>query len=157
MLSAMKRIALLLVVIVLTSLCFWPMTATLAEGGNSSVTEVLGMPVLGVASERLCWLSLGTGYGVLFVGLVGAGVVAITVAAGAGLLFGIGQAAAGMMVVGQLGLGLTFALAQLGIGATGYGQLIAGILVRGQLGIGKDGAAFLKQLDKDLDGLLSFR
>jgi hypothetical protein len=91
------------------------------------------------------------------VGFVGAGGVAIALAAGAGVLFGMGQAAAGMIVVGQLALGLVFALGQLATGAAGLGQLIGGALVKGQVGIGKDGGAFLSALSQDLDQLLSFR
>lgn len=156
MIDAMKRAALLLVIIALTSLAFWPLTN--AHGTpDGPVTEVLGMPVLGAGSDRFCWLSIGMGTGVLFVGFIGAGGVAIALAAGAGVLFGMGQAAAGMIVVGQLALGLVFALGQLATGAAGLGQLIGGALVKGQVGIGKDGAAFLSALGQDLDRLLSFR
>lgn len=157
MVTTMKRVILLLVIITLTSLAFWPITNAHEEGQARAVTEVLGMPVLGVASDRFCWLSLGMGTGVLFVGLIGAGGVAIALGAGAGVLFGMGQAAAGMIVVGQLALGLVFALGQLATGAAGLGQLIGGALVKGQVELGKDGGEFLSALNEDLDGLLSFR
>jgi hypothetical protein len=157
MVTAMKRSALLLVIIVLTSLAFWPLTNAHGDGQTAGVTEVLGMPVLGVGSDRFCWLSIGMGTGVLFVGFIGGGGVAIALAAGVGVLFGMGQAAAGMIVVGQLALGLVFALGQLATGATGLGQLIGGALVKGQVGIGKDGGAFLGVLQEDLERLLSFR
>jgi hypothetical protein len=153
----MKRAAVLLGIILLTSLAFWPITRFVSESDSFAVTKVLGMPVYGVSSSEMCWLSVGLGGGVLFVGLAGGGVVAFGAAASAGLLFGSGQLAVGMIAIGQLGLGLVHTLAQIGVGMTGRGQLILGLLVRGQVGIGKDGKDFLATLGDDLDQVLSFK
>lgn len=153
----MLRVAALIGIIVLTSLAFWPITR-MAEGSDTiAATQVLGLPVLGVATEQTCWLSIGLGYGVLFVGIAGGGVVAIGLGAGVGVLFGVGQLSVGMIAVGQLAIALVYALAQLGVAMTGQGQLIAGLLVQGQVGLGKDGAGFLSQLGKDLNHVLSFK
>lgn len=153
----MARFLLLLGIIVLTSLAFWPLTVMAPGSDSVAVTRVLDMPVLGVSTEQVCWLSIGSGFGVLFVGLAGVGLVAIAVAGGAGLLFGCGQAGCGMIAMGQIAVGLTFTLAQLGAGGSGLGQLIIGWLVKGQVGLGKDGGEFLAQLNKDLNQLLALR
>jgi hypothetical protein len=150
----MKSVAVLLGIIVLTSLAFWPMTGMAPGDAGVSSTQVLGIPVLGVGTEEICWLSLGAGYGVLFVGLAGVGVVAIALAGGGGLLFGSGQLSCGLIAMGQLAVGVVFTLAQLGVGMTGLGQLLLGGLVKGQVALGKDGGAFLSQLNQDIDRLL---
>jgi hypothetical protein len=150
----MKSIAVLLGIIILTSLAFWPMTGMAPGDAQISTTQVLGIPVLGVGTETICWLSIGTGFGVLFVGLAGAGVVAIGLAGGGGLLFGSGQLSCGLIALGQLAVGVVFTLAQLGVGMAGLGQLILGGLVKGQVGVGKDGGAFLSRLNQDIDRVL---
>jgi hypothetical protein len=150
----MKSIAVLLGIIVLTSLAFWPMTGMAPGDTGVSTTHVLGMPVLGVTTEEICWLSLGTGFGVLFVGFAGAGGVALSLGVGGGLLFGTGQLSCGLIALGQLAVGVLFTIAQLGVGVAGFGQLILGGLVRGQVGLGKDGGAFLAQLNRDIDRVL---
>lgn len=157
MLTQMKSIAVLLGIIILTSLAFWPMTEMAAGNDMIAKTLVLGIPVLGVSTEQFCWLSLGVGFGVVFVGLAGAGAVAIGLGGGGGLLFGSGQLACGSIVMGQLAVGLVFTLGQLGVGASGLGQLILGGLVKGQVGIGKDGGEFLSWLNKDIDRIFTTR
>jgi hypothetical protein len=151
----MKRFGVLLGIIVLTSLAFWPITGM--RDGSVASTQVLGMPVLGVGTGEFCWLTLGFGTGVLFVGLAGAGAVGIGLAAGGGLLFGSGQVAAGTIAVGQLALGILFVIGQLGFGVAGVGQLIVGVLVKGQAELGKNGGPFLQKLDEDLNEALTFR
>jgi hypothetical protein len=153
----MKRFALLLVIIIVTALAFWPITSTPMGDGQVTATQVLGIPVLGAGTGQFCWLSIGMGQGVLFVGILGAGVVSIALAVGGGLLFGIGQATCGLIAVGQLAIGVVCTLAQLGTGATGAGQLIVGLLVKGQVELGKDGGSFLRQLREDLNEVLAFR
>ena len=151
----MKRFGVLLGIIVLTSLAFWPITGM--RDGSVASTQVLGMPVLGVGTGEFCWLTLGFGTGVLFVGLAGAGAVGIGLAAGGGLLFGSGQVAAGTIAVGQLALGILFVIGQLGFGVAGVGQLIVGVLVKGQADLGKNGGPFLQKLSEDLNEALTFR
>ena len=151
----MKSFAVLLGIILLTSLGFWPITEMAPGSDSVAATQVLGMPVLGVATEQICWLSIGTGFGVLFVGVAGAGIVAVALAAGGGLLFGTGQLSCGLIAIGQLAIGITFTLGQLGVGLTGLGQRMIGGLVQGQVGLGKDGEGFLGQLKKDLNELLA--
>lgn len=153
----MKRFALLLLIIIVTAAAFMPITERAMEGGKSTAMELWGLPILGVASDRICWLSLGMGYGVLHVGVVGAGVVCLAVGAGGGVIFGTGQVTCGLIAIGQLGIGVVFSLAQLGTGLAGLGQLIVGLLVKGQVGLGKDGGTFLSRLREDLDKVLAFR
>jgi hypothetical protein len=153
----MKSFAVLLGIIIVTSLAFWPITQMAPGEDMVAATRVLGMPVLGVSTEQTCWLSIGLGTGVLFVGLVGAGGVAIGLAAGGGLLFGSGQVGVGLIGIGQLGVGLLLTIAQLGVGVTGLGQLMIGVLVKGQLGLGKDGEGFLLRLNQDLNKVLQLR
>lgn len=157
MVTQMKSFAVLLGIIILTSLAFWPITKMSPGDDMVSTTQVLGMPILGVSTAEPCWLSLGVGVGVVFVGLAGAGAVAIGLAGGGGLLFGSGQLAGGLIGIGQLALGLLLAIAQLGFGASGFGQLILGGLVKGQVGLGKDGGEFLRRLNEDIERLLSPR
>jgi hypothetical protein len=150
----MKSLAVLLGIIVLTSLAFWPIT-TMAPGDDAiSATRVLGFPVLAVASDEIAWLSLGFGYGAVFIGLAGAGIVAIGLAGGGGFLFGTGQLSCGLIAVGQVAVAVVFAIGQIGVGIAGIGQLLIGGLVKGQVEVGKDGGSFLSQLNKDIDRLL---
>ncbi|HLM74460.1 MAG TPA: hypothetical protein VK459_17260 [Polyangiaceae bacterium] len=150
----MKSIAVLLGIIVLTSLAFWPMTGMAPGDASVSSTQVLGKPVLGVGTGEVCWLSLGTGFGVLFVGLAGAGVVALGLGGGGGLLFGTGQLSCGLIAMGQLAIGVVFTLGQLGVGMAALGQVVLGGFVKGQAALGKDGGAFLSQLNQDIDRVL---
>lgn len=78
-------------------------------------------------------------------------------AAGAGLLFACGQAAAGLIAFGQLTLGVVFVCTQLGGGLTGLGQIFLGGWGIGQARLAADGKDFLKQLNDDLDNLLRFK
>ena len=80
-----------------------------------SESEFLGVPVVSMVEDQWAWLTIGAGTGVLVVGAGGAGLVTFTLY-GAGLLFGTGQVTAGLICMGQAGLGLVLFLGQAGTG-----------------------------------------
>jgi len=115
-----------------------------------------GLPALRVMSQEPAWLAVGSGAGVLMVGMGGVGVVAITLY-GAGLLFATGQLAVGIMAAGQVGLGLLLWLGQAGGALLSAGQVVGGGLVWGQGQLGWDGEKFFTMLHEDLTDLFSFK
>lgn len=148
----MKRFWLVSVIIVITALGLALFTE---YDGDASVTHVLGMPVVGLGRVDPCWLALG-GTGGLVLG-AGVGVVCYALY-GAGLLMATGQLTGALGIAfGQLGVGGVFYCGQVGAGLTGLGQGIAGYRVAGQGTLGGAGATFLRQLDRSLDEILSFR
>ena len=159
----MYRFFILLGFIVVTSLGLgltgpdWP-EAPPAESAVPMETEPLfwGLPATRVMSSEPAWLALGTGVGVLMVGMGGVGVVAITLY-GAGLLFATGQLAVGLVAMGQVGFGLILWLGQLGGAFVTAGQMVGGRLAWGQGQLGSDGSAFFMQLHEDLTDLCGFK
>ncbi len=121
---------------------------------NVSTTRALGMPLAcssGYAGAEPCWMSVGHPGALVFgfgVGLVFYGAV------GVGLLFGLGQATAGMIAFGQAAFGLVFFVAQLGLGFSGLGQLAIGGITVGQGSVGKAGGPYFKWLNAELDDVL---
>jgi hypothetical protein len=150
----MKRFSALLAIIVVTAIAL-----VIIPGGEE---PIFGLPAVRVAPQALdwdwdgkpAWLSVG-GVGVLCLG-GGTGVVTIGFY-GVGLLFAVGQMAAGSIAIAQLGFGLVFALVQVGAGLTGFGQLVFGGAVVGQVPVGFRGTLLIEALSRDLDDLLSFR
>lgn len=158
----MFRFLILLGVIVFTAVGMaigapsWPEGISELPAGVQGEPLFWGLPALRVMSEDPAWLSLGSGYGVLMVGLGGAGVVAITLY-GAGIVFATGQLAVGLMAAGQVGFGVVLWLGQAGGAFTAAGQVVGGGLVWGQGQLGKDGEPFFKALHEDLSDLFKFR
>ncbi|MEM6956861.1 MAG: hypothetical protein AAF645_14300 [Myxococcota bacterium] len=121
---------------------------------DANVT-VMGMPVVGVAEDVPCWIALGTGRGVLFIGAFGAGVVCFSFI-GAGLLFAVGQVAAGAFCVAQAGIGLSMFLGQVGFAFTTIAQGSFGALSMGQVAR-NNGKAFFARLYAELKQIITLR
>lgn len=159
----MVRFLVLLGVLVVTSVGMgvsgpsWP-EAPPAESAVPVQVEPLfwGLPAVRVMSEEPAWLSLGSGIGVLMVGMGGVGVVSITIY-GAGLLFATGQLAVGLVAMGQVGFGIILWLGQAGGAFLAAGQVVGGKLAWGQGQLGSDGSEFFKQLQEDLSDLFRFK
>ena len=159
----MYRFFILLGLLVVTSVGLgvsgpsWP-EAPPAESDVLVEVEPLfwGLPAVRIMSQEPAWLSLGTGIGVLMVGMGGVGVVSITLY-GAGLLFATGQLAVGLVAMGQVGFGIILWLGQLGGAFIAAGQLAGGRLAWGQGHFGGDGEEFFKLLNEDLSDLFRFK
>jgi hypothetical protein len=125
-------------------------------------TVIAGMPVVSTAMETEviagppAWIALGSGTGVLVIGVFGIGAVCLTLY-GAGLLFATGQLAIGMIAFGQVGVGFTTFVGQLGPAVViAIGQAVAGIFAFGQGPLGRaDSEAFLRELSRELNELLT--
>ena len=117
---------------------------------GASVNRLFGqIPVVAVAQKNAMGLiALGqvNARGVIVIAQNGYGLVTLA-QGGAGILFGIGQLMVGLLVVAQLGLGALFFLGQVGFGACGTGQA-AGY---------KRGAAYLRAMNAEFNGVLRFR
>ena len=145
---------------------FWMVVAILAltaailgltspmEGGVS-VTHLFGVPlvVVGDSSDSFAILTIGAGPGVMVLG-AGAGLIVLGVA-GLGVLFGMGQLAAGGIAFGQVGLGAVFFCGQAGTGLAGLGQ--AALSLEKYTQEDKSGRRFFELLNEDLGEYLSFR
>jgi hypothetical protein len=155
---ALKRFFLLSGFIVATALGLALVTdyaPSREDGGSVSRAHVLGLPVVAVGTSDPAWLAVGTGQGILVVGIGGVGVVTFGFY-GAGILFATGQGAIGLFAIGQLAVGVVFVICQLGVGLSGIGQVLAGGLVVGQGTLGADGEPYLRRLNEDVNGLLSW-
>ena len=115
-----------------------------SRAGGGYPVELLGYPVTNDSNHDFAWISLG-GTGWLVLG-AGVGVVEIGVF-GIGALFATGQACAGGIAIGQAAAGVTFVVAQLGVGLTGYVQGGAGGYMRAQGALAADGKEFFAALD----------
>ncbi len=134
----------------------WPEGKAEVPEGKLAEPLFWGLPAVRVMSKEPAWLTLGSGTGVLIVGMGGMGVVAITLY-GAGLLFATGQLAIGLLAMGQVGFGLILWLGQAGGGIAAAGPVVGGGLAWGQGLLGKDGSTFFKRLNEDFNDLCKFR
>ena len=145
----MKRFFIVVAVIAIVGLLLW---LSVPAGATA-----FGMPVAcygNLEDGTTCWITIG-GFGVLVLG-AGVGIVEIGII-GAGLLFAVGQATAGLIAFGQVVLGPVFFCAQGGLGLAGLGQGGAGLYTISQGRTGGEGRKFLDQLNEDMNELMKFR
>ncbi len=149
----MLRAILLLVWVAIVAMAFMLVIPT-PEG--VSVESFAGMPAMCVSPDAsvTCWLTIGSGMGVLFVGLFGAGLVCIGYITG-GILFGMGQVAIGGICLAQAGIGGSFFFGQAGGALTALGQVVVGMISKGQASAGFDAEAHLAEVAADLKRYLS--
>ncbi|MCA9619196.1 MAG: hypothetical protein KC731_09240 [Myxococcales bacterium] len=120
----------------------------------SSDSEVVwGMPVACIEGGP-CWIAAG-GTGVIVLG-AGVGVIGFGFITG-GLLFATGQVTGGAICLGQLAIGVTAFLGQVGTGLVGAGQGALGLYTVSQGNTTGPGRRFLDGLSRDLDELLALR
>ncbi len=158
----MKRFVGLLLVIIVTTLGLALFTEWRdVPSGMESTSQVLGIPVFAINTgdlghARPALIVLGApGVGVLCLGIGGIGLISIG-ALGGGLLFGVGQAACGLISIGQLSVGPVLAIGQLAFGAAALGQGAIGWRTRGQGSERRDGAAFLRSINREIEEALRF-
>jgi hypothetical protein len=129
-----------------------------ASGTFTSESQLLGYPLVAIAGENARGvIAIGqTAYGVVVFAQGGGGLITIA-QGGVGILFGLGQGMVGLIAICQVGLGLFFILAQVGGGVLCLGQLVFGFAGAGQGAGVFRGMEYLRELNEEMDELLTFR
>jgi hypothetical protein len=144
----MWRVFVIVGSVVVTSLMLYGHAAITTD----HATVLWGLPVTNVGHhDGAAWISLA-GFGGIVLG-AGAGLVEFGLG-GAGAFFATGQVCAGGIAIGQLAIGVTFVLGQVGCGVLGYVQGGVGGFMRAQGALAKDGKAILGDLDAWLGRVL---
>jgi hypothetical protein len=135
------RVLVIAGVVLVTSIALYLQTAMTLHGAPASF---FGVPVINAHPHDTAWISVAGSGGIVL--LSGFGLVTFGWF-GVGALFAVGQACAGGIAIGQVALGGTFVVAQLGLGAAGVVQAGAGGAMRGQAALAKDGREMFAALD----------